>query len=165
MYRFFLADATKYIEPNLPCAVLLEGKFTSVFKNRIADSYLDVADTVKELKFLDSGKETKMIVIADGDIIRNEVQRTGDIWPLGYYSISGQTLANKTFIMNCIEYLTDDDGLIESRSKEIKVRLLDKQKVKTESTKWKVINTLLPIILVVVFGLIYAFIRKRKYAK
>lgn len=159
------ADATKYIEPNLPCAVLLEGKFTSVFKNRIADSYLDVADTVKELKFLDSGKETKMIVIADGDIIRNEVQRTGDIWPLGYYSISGQTLANKTFIMNCIEYLTDDDGLIESRSKEIKVRLLDKQKVKTESTKWKIINTLLPIILVVVFGLIYAFIRKRKYAK
>ena len=158
------ADASKYVQPNLACAVLLEGSFTSVFKNRIADSYIDMTDTVKELKFLDKSKDTKMIIIADGDLIRNEVQRSGEIWPLGYYSISGQTLANKTFIMNCIEYLTDENGLIESRSKEIKVRLLDKQKVKAESTKWKIINTLLPILMVIIFGLIYAYIRKRKFA-
>ncbi len=158
-------DATKYNQPNLPCAVLLEGSFTSDFKNRIADSYREAADTVKELKFLDHSKNTKMIVIADGDIIRNEVQRSGDIWPLGYYSISGQTLANKTFIMNCIEYLTDDQGLIESRSKEIKVRLLDKQKINSESMLWRLLNTVLPIVLIFAFGIIYATIRKRKYAK
>jgi ABC-type uncharacterized transport system involved in gliding motility auxiliary subunit len=67
--------------------------------------------------------------------------------------------------MNCIEYLTDEDGLIASRSKEIKVRLLDKVKVKEESTKWRVINTALPIALVFIFGIIYSSIRKRKYSK
>jgi ABC-2 type transport system permease protein len=159
-------DASKYNQPNLAGAVLLEGSFTSVFKNRIADTYKEATDTVKELKYLDKSKETKMIIISDGDMIRNELQKGGQgIWPLGYYSISGQTLANKTFLMNCIEYLTDEDGLIASRSKEIKVRLLDKVKVKEESTKWRVINTALPIALVFIFGIIYSSIRKRKYSK
>jgi ABC-2 type transport system permease protein len=67
--------------------------------------------------------------------------------------------------MNCIEYLTDDQGLIESRSKEIKVRLLDKQKINSESMLWRLLNTVLPILLIFAFGIIYATIRKRKYAK
>lgn len=158
-------DGSKYMQPNLAAAVLLEGEFTSVFKNRIAESYIQATDSVKSLKVLEKSKSTKMIVISDGDIIRNELQRNGGIWPLGYYSISGQTLANKNFIMNCIEYLTDDKGLIASRSKEIKVRLLDKQRIRAESTRWKMINTYLPALLIILFGFLYLFLRKRKYTR
>jgi ABC-2 type transport system permease protein len=156
-------DKSSFKQPNLACAVLLEGSFTSNYKNRMASTYVDVADTVKELKFLDHSKETKMIVISDGDIIKNDLQVGGGFWPLGYYNVTGQTLANKTFILNCVEYLTDESGLITTRSKEIKVRLLDKVKIKEEKLKWQLINTIIPIVSVILFGLVYTYLRRKRY--
>ena len=156
-------DKASFKQPNLACAVLLEGSFTSNYKDRMASSYEDIADTVEELKFLEKSKPTKMIVIADGDIIKNDLQAGGGFWPLGYYNITGQTLANKTFILNCVEYLTDESGLITTRSKEIKVRLLDKVRIKEEKLKWQLINTLAPIIIVIFFGITYTFFRRKKY--
>ena len=156
-------DKSSFKQPNLACAVLLEGSFTSNYKNRMASTYVDVADTVKELKFLDHSKETKMIVISDGDVIKNDLQVGGGFWPLGYYNVTGQTLANKTFILNCVEYLTDESGLITTRSKEIKVRLLDKVKIKEEKLKWQLINTIIPIVSVILFGLVYTYLRRKRY--
>lgn len=156
-------DQNSFKQPNLACAVLLEGSFTSNYKNRIVSSYQHIGDSIKDLKIIEQSKETKMIVIADGDIIRNDLQSGGGFWPLGYYNITGQTLANKTFILNCIEYLTDESGLITTRSKEIKVRMLDKVKIKDEKLQWQLINTLLPIVAVILFGIGYTYVRRKKY--
>jgi ABC-2 type transport system permease protein len=158
-------DQGSFKQPNLACAVLLEGSFTSNYKNRIVNSYEHIGDSIKDLKFIDHSKETKMIVIADGDIIRNDLQSGGGFWPLGYYNITGQTLANKTFILNCIEYLTDESGLITTRSKEIKVRMLDKVKIKDEKLQWQLINTLLPILAVILYGIGYSYVRRKKYTR
>ena len=105
-----------------------------------------------------------MIVISDGDVIRNQFKKsTGEVFPLGYDRYTRETFGNKKFIQNCIDYLCDDSGIIEVRSKEITLRLLDKGKVKKDKTFWIAINIGLPIILILVFGLINQFIRKRKY--
>jgi ABC-2 type transport system permease protein len=158
-------DPSKFKQPNLATAVLLEGKFKSVFKGRIASSYLEIGDTVKELKYKEESAANKMIVISDGDVIRNELQAGGGIWPLGYYNITGQTFANKDFLLNAMEYLVDDSRLIESRGKDIKVRKLDMIKVKDEATKWRIINIGMPLLLIILFGITYNAIRRWRYAR
>lgn len=149
----------QFNKPHRPVAVLVEGNFQSVFANRLTPSALEV------IKFTDkSTKPGKMIVVSDGDIIKNYVvKRDSTFYPLGYDRFTNQTFANKKFIQNAVDYLTDDSGLISVRSKELKLRLLDKAKVKKEKFKWQLINTILPILLVATGGLIYTRIRKRKY--
>lgn len=105
-----------------------------------------------------------MIVIADGDIMRNEIRSDSTAYPLGYYLYTKQTFANKDFILNCIEYLADNDGLLETRNKEVKLRMLNSVKVEEEKLQWQLLNIALPIGLVILFGLGYNFFRKRKYA-
>jgi ABC-2 type transport system permease protein len=106
-----------------------------------------------------------MIVIADGDVIRNDVQySTRKPYPLGFDKYTNRTYGNRNFILNCVNYLCDDSGLLSVRARELTLRLLDKKKVKNEGTKWKVINTAVPLLLVLVFGLIYYYVRKRKYS-
>jgi len=145
-----------------PVAVLLEGQFESAFKNRIlTEYYLDNMPDFKE-----NSIENKMIVISDGDIIRNDTKRTAKgtlILPLGFDRNTKQTFGNKDFILNAIHYLTDNTGLINIRSKEIKLRLLDRAKINDERTKWILINTMVPIIIIILFGIIYNYIRKLKY--
>jgi ABC-2 type transport system permease protein len=104
-----------------------------------------------------------MIVVSDGDVIRNEIQR-GEIVPLGYDMYMRQMFGNKNFILNCVNYLCDDSGLISVRAREIKLRLLDKKKIKNEEMKWRVLNTALPIAMIIVFGLIRFYLRKKKYS-
>ena len=105
-----------------------------------------------------------MIVIADGDIIRNDIDyRSQKKLPLGYDKYTNQTYGNKNFILNCVNYLCDDSGLIGVRARELSLRLLDKKKLKNERVKWQLINTALPLFLLVVFGIIYNLRRKRKY--
>jgi ABC-2 type transport system permease protein len=106
-----------------------------------------------------------MIVIGDGDVIANAIASDGNPYLLGYYPYSQQTFANKDFILNCIEYLTDDAQLIETRNKEIKLRLLDKVKAREQKLMWQVLNMALPVVLIAIFGLVYNFIRRRKYAR
>lgn len=153
-----------YSQPKLPIAVLLEGEFESVYKNRLSPEFLAASDTVQSLKFVERSAGNKMIVIADGDIIRNEVRSDNSAYPLGYYMYTKQQFANKDFILNCIEYLVDNSGILETRNKEVKLRMLNNVKVEDEKLKWQLINIALPILLVIVAGVGFGYYRKRKYA-
>jgi len=135
--------------------VLLEGNFKSVFQNQ---------KKFGGLKFLKEG-QSKMIVIADGDIMRNPVSTRGGNFPTGYDRYSQITFANKKFLLNCIDYLIDDNGLIEIRGKELGLRLLDPTKIREEKTYWQLLNILAPIILIVLFGALNFWVRRRKYAR
>ena len=143
-------------------AYLLKGSFPSLYANRIPQEIIDS----EEMKFMEESVPTAMIVVADGDIIRNqiEVKRRNPL-PLGYDQYTGNTYANKEFIENCISYLVDGEGLIDIRSRELKVRLLDMTKVDHERTKWQLINTLVPIAAIIALGFVMSLIRKRKYNK
>jgi len=99
----------------------------------------------------------------NGDVIRNEKRNDNSAFPLGYQPYTKQTLANKDFILNCIEYLADEEGLLETRNKEVKLRLLDTIKVNEEKTKWQLINVAMPMFLILVSGFGFTYWRKKKY--
>lgn len=143
----------------LPVGYLLEGKFTSVFKNRF------LPDDADKNLFKDQSVSTKLIVLADGDLARNDINpKTGQPQQLGYDQFARYTFANQELLMNAVNYLVNGDGLIAARSKEVKIRPLDKEKIRTERTKWQVINLVVPIVLMVLYGIIRSVVRKRKYA-
>ena len=143
-------------------AYLLKGSFPSLYANRIPQEIVDDQAT----DFMEESKPTAMIVVADGDIIRNQIDiKRKTPLPLGYDQYTQNTYANKEFIENAISYLVDGEGLIDIRSRELKVRLLDVTKVNQERGKWQVINTLVPIALIIALGFVMAFIRKKKYSK
>jgi ABC-2 type transport system permease protein len=153
-------DERQFRNPYQPVAVLLEGSFESNYKDRISTA----VRTSKQIGFKENGRPSKMIVISDGDVIRNEV-RGKEFNQLGRDLYRKQIFyGNKNFILNCINYLCDDSGLITLRSREVQLRLLDKKKVNSEDLKWKLINTILPIFLILVFGFSRYFLRKRKYS-
>ena len=143
-------------------AYLLKGSFPSLYANRIPQEIVDDQAT----DFMEESKPTAMIVVADGDLIRNQIDiKRKTPLPLGYDQFTQNTYANKEFIENAISYLVDGEGLIDIRSRELKVRLLDMTKVNQERAKWQVINTLIPIALIIALGFVMAFIRKKKYSK
>ncbi|MBR7022876.1 MAG: gliding motility-associated ABC transporter substrate-binding protein GldG [Bacteroidales bacterium] len=143
-------------------AYLLKGSFPSLYANRIPQEIVDDQAT----DFMEESKPTAMIVVADGDIIRNQIDiKRKTPLPLGYDQYTQNTYANKEFIENAISYLVDGEGLIDIRSRELKVRLLDVTKVNQERGKWQVVNTLVPIALIIALGFVMAFIRKKKYSK
>ena len=137
-------------------AVLLEGTFTSAYNNRVKPV------TINNPK--NSSIPTKMVVISDGDVIKNEVGRLG-VEELGFDKYTGQTFGNKEFLINVANYLLDDTGLINIRSKEIAVAFLNPEKITEEKTKWQLLNLLLPLVLLGLFGLTFNYLRKKKYAK
>lgn len=143
-------------------AYLLKGSFPSLYANRIPQEIVDD----QAMQFMDESKPTAMIVVADGDIIRNQIDvRRKMPLTLGFDQYTGNTYANKEFIENCISYLVDGEGLIDIRSRELKIRLLDMTKIAKERTKWQLINTMVPIGLIIAMGFVMAFIRKKKYSK
>ena len=149
---------TSFNKENLPIAVLLEGEFESVFKNRILPKN-------QKLNFVNQSKKTQMIVVSDGDLIRNSVSNNGDIYPLGYDRFIKYTYpGNKKFIMNSIHFLCDETGLTQLKSKEIKLRLLDKEKIKNNKTFIQLINILLPLLILLIFAFIFTKMKKKKYA-
>ena len=154
-----------YNQKKIPVAVLLEGQFESVYKNRMSPDFLAASDTIPALKFVEQSKANKMIVISNGDIIRNELRSDSTYYGLGYYKYTGQLYGNKDFILNCIQYLLDDRGIIDTRNKEVKLRLLNTADIESHKLKWQLINILLPIVLVVLFGFGFSAYRKRKYAR
>lgn len=159
-----LPDQKEFIKSNLPVAVLLEGTFPSVFQNRMVSSFMG-GQTGPELE---QSVRTKMIVVADADIIKNGVRRTGKSEipiPLGQDIFSGEVYGNTDFIVNCLNYLVDDRGLMQLRSRELRIRLLDKTRVRQQSLQWQLINIFGPLALVAIAGVVYGFIRKRKYAR
>lgn len=131
----------------------------------MSGAFTQMMDTMPELAFKDSSVHTKMIVVADGDIILNEVANNGEPMPLGFDRVSGKYYGNKVFVKNCIEYLVDENNLIETRNKEIKLRQMDAIKIKEEKKKWQFVNVAVPAMMVIFFGLIFGFLRRRKYAR
>lgn len=145
---------------NIPVAYLLEGKFTSLYKNRF------LPEGISQENFRADGEETKLIVVSDGDIARNDVNpRTGNPQQLGLDPFTNYTFANEEFLMNAVAYLADENGLIKTRSKEVKIRPLDKEKIRVEKTKWQVINLVLPVVCLILYGILAAYLRRRKYSK
>ena len=142
---------------NLPLAVLLEGKFNSVFQNRITP--------FKDPDFSAIGKNTSMIVVSDGDIIKNQIDKNGVPLELGYDKWTNYMYANKEFLLNCINYLLDDNGLINIRNKEVHVPILDKEKVYANYTTTQIITVGIPMLLLLLFGITFTYIRKSKYTK
>ncbi|MBR0540176.1 MAG: gliding motility-associated ABC transporter substrate-binding protein GldG [Bacteroidales bacterium] len=143
-------------------AYLLKGTFPSLYANRIPQEIMDD----KGMHFREESVPTAMIVVADGDIIRNQIDvKRKTPLQLGYDQYTGNTYANKEFIENAISYLVDGEGLIDIRSRELKIRLLDTTKVDQQRTLWQVVNTVVPIGLIIILGLVLAWIKKRKYSK
>jgi ABC-2 type transport system permease protein len=136
-------------------AVLLEGTFESVFKNRISQ-------LSTKLPFKDLSKMTKMIVISDGDVAQNQSSR-GVALPLGYDNYEKRQYGNKDFILNSIDYLLEEEALIDVRTRELKMRLLDSQKINQERSFWQALNMLAPVLLIILFGMIKQYRRKKKY--
>lgn len=145
-------------------AVLVEGEFKSPFK------YREGMQRKFDIPFSASITKNAMIVIGDGDLIRNQVSSDGKIYPLGYDRYASSQFstpvefANKKFFLNCVDYLCDDNNLIEVRSKEVILRLLDKGKVKNEKLYWQILNMGLPVFLILLFGIINSLYRKRRWA-
>ena len=137
-------------------AVLLEGVFESIFKNRINA-------LSEKLPYTETSKSTRMLVISDGDIAKNQIIR-GVVLPLGYDNYEKRHYGNKDFILNSIDYLLEEDALIDVRTRELKMRLLDSQKINQERTFWQLLNLLAPILLILIFGLVKHYLRKKKYA-
>jgi ABC-2 type transport system permease protein len=157
-------DLKTFDKKNLPVAVLLEGKFSSAFSNRIPRSTADSLNGIYKQPFLSTGAENKMIVISDADIAGNVVTQNEGPLAMGTNQFTKMQYANKDFIVNCIEYLTNPSGILAARSKSFVLRLLDPGKTEEEKTKWQIINTGLPVLLIVIFAFIYQAIRNRKYA-
>lgn len=144
---------------HLPIAVLLEGNFKSFFSNYQMDSALD---------FKKESGPSRMIVCADADLIMNAVNpKTGETFPMGFdpstYQRTHTLFGNKKFILNCVDYLLDGSGLIEVRSKELAIRMLDPTKVKLQKTKWQIMNMVFPVLLLLIFKALNDWIRNKKY--
>jgi ABC-2 type transport system permease protein len=147
-------DPSRYNRGDQNLAVLLEGEFTSVYNNRIKPFKLS--------KEKNKSIPTKMIVIADGDVIKNEFGRSGP-QELGFDKWTGQTFGNKEFLLNAVNYLLDDDGLINIRSKEIAIAFLDQQKIADQKTNWQLINIGIPLVILALFGFVFNYMRRKKY--
>ena len=150
-------NPNEYNAGEIPLAVLLEGQFTSAFKNRVKPLKLNV-------KNIDDGKPSKMVVISDGDIIKNQLQGNRPL-ELGFDKMTNQFYGNKEFLLNTVNYLLDDSGLINIRTRQIAVPFLDPQKTVEQRSKWQTLNLLLPLGLLALFGIAFNFYRKRRYTR
>jgi ABC-2 type transport system permease protein len=140
--------------------VLLQGVFKSDFRNRPVPEGITEPVTVRS-----QSVSTKMVVLSDGDILKNQVGTDGSPYPLGYDHYTRQSFGNKNLLLNLADYLTDDSGLISLRNKEIRLRLLDRAKIRAEKLNWQLINTVTPLLMVLIFAIFQHYLRKRRYAR
>jgi ABC-2 type transport system permease protein len=149
---------------SLPVAVLLSGKFRSAFMNRMITSLVEDKNfTLKEVS-----RKTRMIVVADGEMIRNDVRMAGgqeSPLPLGTDRYTGQTYGNKDFLVNCLNWLADDNGLMQLRSREMKLRLLDRSAIRKSRTLIQTVNILLPVFIILIAGLIFNLVRRKRFTR
>nr|MBA4141032.1 gliding motility-associated ABC transporter substrate-binding protein GldG [Segetibacter sp.] len=158
-------DLRTFTKSYLPVAVLLEGKFSSLYSNRLSAQLRDTLSAYTNKPFVPTAtKEAKQIVVSDGDIVTNVVTESQGPLPMGTQQYENYPFANREFLMNAVDYLVNPNGVLETRSKDITLRLLDKQKILTEKTMWQVINIVIPILLVLLFGWLYQYKRKKSFA-
>lgn len=156
-------DPNKFNKGNQPMAVMLEGTFPSLYENRVTEGMTAMLNQINQ-PFKGESESNKMMVVSDGDIIKNLINpQNNSPSPTGFNRWMGYTFANKDFMVNAIEYMLDDRGVIEARAKDVKLRLLDGVKAKSERSKWQIVNILLPLIFLALFGVVYNFIRRRRY--
>lgn len=153
------ANYREYTYRNLPVSVLVEGVFPSIY------SGMETMDGQKNIGFLAKSKPTKMVFVSDGDMIKNQFDSRHFPLPLGYDQYTDAAYGNKNFLLNIVNYLCDDEGITQVRSKDFKMRLLDKDKLVKEKTFWQIINMTLPLLLVLIMGIIFAVIQRRRFAR
>jgi len=157
---------SQFREAGIPLAVLLEGNFTSAFKNRLSPK-----EGSENLRVKEESNQNQMLVVADGDLLLNQFNVVnpnipkGAPLPLGYDQYTNTQYGNKDFLVNTLDYMLDDKGLIAIRSRELKIRLLDLEKVKDERLFWQMVNTIIPVILLLLMALLNTWWRKKKYLK
>ena len=157
-------DLRYFNKSYLPVAVLLQGKFTSLYANRFTDALKDTLQLFSHLPFAAASvRKGKQIVVSDADIVTNAVSKTDGALPMGVQEYENYQFANREFFLNAVNYLVNPNGVLESRNKDFTLRLLDKQKILTQKTMWQLINILLPILLVLLFGAVYQWQRKRAF--
>ncbi|MCR9154516.1 MAG: gliding motility-associated ABC transporter substrate-binding protein GldG [Bacteroidetes bacterium] len=156
----------RFREQGVPLGILLEGKFQSLFTNRIKPR-----EGGEPLKMRETSPENQMLIIGDGDVIQNQLNvvnpniQKGMPLPLGYDQYTGTQYGNKDLLVNAIDYMLDDSGLIEIRSRELKIRLLDLTKAKKQRLSWQLVNTLIPTISILLLAVVNYYWRRRKYLK
>ena len=159
-------DPDKFNRPNLPIGILLEGTFGSLFENRLDEDMNNILSSIG-IPFKTISSPTSMLVVADGDVIKNLYDKeTGKFAPIGYNKYEKATFnGNKDFILNSIEFMINQNNILTARTKEFKLRMLDKVKAEKDKLYWQSINIVLPIILIVLFGAINFYWRKKKFIK
>ena len=160
----------KFKKAHIPVAVLLEGKFHSLYANRVSQAMKDSLQKYNASFLPENIKDNKMIIVSDGDIVLNSIIKGNQPIPMGMnpYTYGTQRefpFANKDFLQNCLDYLINANDLSEAKGKDYVVRLLDTKKVEAEKTTWQLINIALPVVLVLLFAFIFQWLRRRKYAK
>jgi ABC-2 type transport system permease protein len=158
-------DLRTFTKSYVPVAVLLEGNFTSLYANRLTSDLSGTLKMFTRKPFAAAAiKPSKQVVVSDGDIVTNVVTESKGPLQMGMQQFENYQFANKEFLMNAVDYLVNPNGVLETRNKDFTLRLLDKEKILTEKTLWQVLNIVLPILLVLIFGWIYQLMRKRKFA-
>ncbi|MGZ8523578.1 MAG: Gldg family protein, partial [Chitinophagaceae bacterium] len=163
-----VAEDEKFQQAEIPAAVLLEGQFASLYRNRISQAQKDTL-TASGIPFRETSVDNKIIIIGDGDIALNDVSAKEGPLPMGVNLFTAGSqyeyqFANREFLLNCMEYLVNNPAISETRNKDIVLRLLDSQKVREKKALWQFINIALPVLIVILAGFIYQQLRKRKYA-
>jgi len=157
--KFKVNDKSYFNVGYVPVAVAMEGNFESVFANRMMPKGITANYPIRKLSL-----NTRQIVVANGDIIRNEIAlKDSTTIPLGFDRYMNQQFGNKDFIQNVVLYLADNEGWMQLRNREMKLRLLNKHQIADERMLWQLINVLTPLVLLLIFGIVYQIIRKRKY--
>ena len=160
----FSVELDRFDEADLPLAYLLEGSFSSPYANRLGQDLQQLLDN-RSTDYRATSPPTAMIVVSDGDVLANSVSSRGEVGTLGINPYSGIPYANKTFMLNAISYLLDPGGIIGTRSKEVTLRLLDQNRAQAEATYWRVLNIVVPLVVLALFGLVFTFLRRHRYAR
>jgi gliding-associated putative ABC transporter substrate-binding component GldG len=158
-------DLRAFNKSYVPVGVLLEGKFTSLFANRLTQELRDSLGYYSNKPFAQAAvKEGKQIVVSDGDIVTNVITESTGPLPMGVQQFENYQFANREFLLNSIDYMVSTSGILEARGKDVALRLLDKEKLATQKNLWQVINIALPVLLILLFGWIYQWRRKNAFA-
>ncbi len=156
-------DPSKFQRDSLVMAVLLEGTFPSMYENRLSEDNLAVLQQIG-VEYKSQSVPNSMIVISDGDVAANPVRPDGSVLPLGLNVYEKYQFSNKDFLINSLEYLLDQGGIIQARGKEVRLRMLNNERAEAEASFWRILNIGLPVVLLLLFGFVYFLLRRRKYA-
>jgi gliding-associated putative ABC transporter substrate-binding component GldG len=158
-----IENASAFKESNIPLAVLLEGKFKSLFANRLSREMMDSLAAMGRPYLAQGNEEGQVLVTGDGDWVLNGFNREGPL-PMGTNPYTQYSFANKNFLLNAIDYMTDESGIMAARSKDFTLRVLDPKRLEKEKTMWQWINIGLPLLLLLLAGATFAWLRRKKYA-